>query len=92
LATKLPQEIYLDEIDYRQLANGSRLMLKAFVEYDSEFGRKRLLTSYLDALDSSTLLADHDEPVISYRQQGDQKLMQITVTCQTNMQGSDQAR
>ena len=86
LATRLPRETYLDEIDYKQVANGNRLILKSFIEYDSEFGRRGLLSNYLSALDSSSVLAGHDEPVITYRQQGDKKLMVIAVTCQLKPQ------
>lgn len=83
LTVLLPPGVYLEGLEcvVSPGKDVGEVKLTTVMLYDDEFGSRRLLSQYVSALESATVLSRPDEPLISYRMLGGRKLLVAAITC-----------
>lgn len=87
IADRLPDEILLDALSFRQGEKEGILELVAVTPYETRVGKERVFTAFMEVLDTSATLHRYQEPTIAMESLGEKKLIKIKVTCQVTPSG-----
>jgi Tfp pilus assembly protein PilN len=87
IADRLPDEILLDALSFRQGETGGVLELVAVTPYNTGHGKERVFSAFMEMLDTSATLHRYQEPTIAMVSLGEKKLIKIKVACQVTPSG-----
>jgi len=82
IANRLPAEIQLDGLNYRQENDIEEMELLAVTRHATPWQNERIFTALMTSLDGSQHIACKQEPDIAMLRSGEEKLIKIKVTCQ----------
>ncbi len=83
VADRLPVEVQLDGINYRQEDDSGVLELLAVTRHETPWKNERIFTALMASLDESPTLECKQDPEIAMLRVGEEKLIKIKVSCRT---------